>query len=98
MTNMRSWKSHRLTHIHGWALIHNLGDLSQGCHWFIFLRSPQRFHCHFHSLYEHLNLWSKLALIFFYNFSLTLMRLHVGKHFFTEKNQSQLRLKIQMFL
>jgi hypothetical protein len=28
-----------LLRIHGWALIHKLGDLSQGlsCHWFIYL-------------------------------------------------------------
>jgi hypothetical protein len=29
MTYMRSWKSHRLTHIHGEALIHKLKDLTQ---------------------------------------------------------------------
>jgi hypothetical protein len=40
ITYMQSWKSHRLTHIHGWALIYKLGDLSPGlsCHWFIFFK------------------------------------------------------------
>jgi hypothetical protein len=28
-------------------------------------RSPQRFHCHFRSLFENLNIWSQLALTLF---------------------------------
>jgi hypothetical protein len=31
MTYMRSWTSHRLTHINWLGIIHKLGDLSEDC-------------------------------------------------------------------
>jgi rRNA pseudouridine-1189 N-methylase Emg1 (Nep1/Mra1 family) len=61
-------------------------------------KSPERFHCHFCSLYENLNFWSKLALIIItgkivYQHEIAST---YGKN--EKKNQCQLRPEIQIFI